>query len=57
MSFRAIEMGGGIGGRSSFVNQPASAISVGSMEISPSTHRAKNPIMSEWGKGQGCEPW
>jgi hypothetical protein len=56
MSLRAIEIGGGIGGSPSRVNQPASAISLRSITMSPSTHRAKNPIMSEWGNGHGCEP-
>ena len=57
MRRRAIEIDGGMGGSASRRNHPASAISVGSGTISPSTQRAKKPIISECGKGHGWEPW
>jgi hypothetical protein len=51
-----MEIGGGTIGSSSRLNHPASAISDGSMTISPAAQRASKPIISECGKGHGCEP-
>ena len=53
MRVRAIDMAGGIMGRSSGRYQSASTISFPSITMSPDAHVASNPIMSEWGKGQG----
>ena len=53
MRVRAMDMAGGIMGRSSGRYQPASTISTPSIAMSPEAQVASNPIMSEWGKGHG----
>ena len=57
ISLRAIEMPGGIIGRSSRRYQPASAISVASSTISPDSYRARKPIIRLCGNGHGWLPW
>src|SRR5713101_26701 len=53
ISRRAMLMDGGMSGRSWGENQRASTISVPSTVTSPEAHETVNPIMSEWGNGQG----